>query len=397
VSRRRRRVGRREGISGLAALLVVVGVLLIVLWDRLPPIGSLPIPKPETPGKPAPPSQPSAGGPYEVYFTTPVYPDRPETRRGGIDERFVQFVDASTRSLDVAAYEFDLENVAQAMTRAKSRGVAVRMVTDTDTVNATRDEETQKALKIVRDAGITIVPDERSAIMHHKFAVRDGEEIWTGSWNLTVGDTYRLNNNAVRMRSPELARAFTEEFETMFVQKKFGVGRPRGAVNPPVQVGDMRVQLLFAPEDGVAQKVAERITQASSQIRFLAFSFTHDGIGQAVLDRAKGGVSVAGVFEKTGSETRFSEMGAMKQAGLDVYQDGNPYVMHHKVFVLDGKTTVFGSFNFSDGADRDNDENLLIVDDPGLAGRYLEEAERMLVLARNQASARATPERERPR
>ena len=78
-------------------------------------------------------------GPYEVYFTTPIYPDRPETRRGGIDERFVQFVDAATRSLDVAAYEFDLENVAQAMARAKSRGVAVRMVTDTDTVNATRD------------------------------------------------------------------------------------------------------------------------------------------------------------------------------------------------------------------------------------------------------------------
>src|SRR5688572_24570733 len=259
---RRRRSGRREGVSGLIAFLIVVGVVVWLLWDRLPPLDSLPIPKPDSASKPAPTPQPSAGGPYEVYFTTPVYPDRPDTRRGGIDERFVQFVDASTRSLDVAAYEFDLENVAQAMTRAKSRGVAVRMVTDTDTINATRDEETQKALKIVRDAGITIVPDERSAIMHHKFAVRDGEEIWTGSWNLTVGDTYRLNNNAVRMRSPELARAYTDEFETMFTQKKFGAGRPRGAVTPPIQVGAMRVQVLFAPEDGVALKLAERITQA---------------------------------------------------------------------------------------------------------------------------------------
>ena len=87
----------------------------------------------------------------------------------------------------------------------------------------------------------------------------------------------------------------------------------------------------------------------------------------------------------------------MKQAGLDVYQDGNPYVMHHKVFVLDGKTTIFGSFNFSDGADRDNDENALIVDDPGFAARYLEEVDRMLALARNPSSVRATPERPLPR
>jgi phosphatidylserine/phosphatidylglycerophosphate/cardiolipin synthase-like enzyme len=395
VSRRRRRRAAASGFSGLVAFLIVVGVVVWLMWDRIPGLNT--IPRPDVATKPAPGPSPAATGPYEIYFTTPTYPDRPETRHGGIDERFVQFVDASTRSLDIAAYEFDLENVAQALARAKARGVAVRMVTDTDTVNATRDEVTQKALRIVRDAGITIIPDERSAIMHHKFAVRDGEEIWTGSWNLTVGDTYRLNNNAVRMRSPELAKAFTEEFETMFTQKKFGAGRARGAVTPPVHVGGMRVQVLFAPEDGVAQKVAERIHQATSQIRFLAFSFTHDGIGQAVLDRAKGGVSIAGVFEKTGSETRFSEFGAMKQSGLEVFQDGNPYVMHHKVFVLDGRTTIVGSFNFSDGADRDNDENCLIVDDPGFAGRYLEEVERMLALARNPSSARATPERERPR
>jgi phosphatidylserine/phosphatidylglycerophosphate/cardiolipin synthase-like enzyme len=383
----------------IAAILILIPVVVVLLiWmmrDRIPGLST--IGRPDVATTPAPTLPPVAGGPYEVFFTTPVYPDRPETRRGGIDERFVQFVDSAKRTLDVATYEFDLENVAEAMTRAKSRGVAVRMVTDADTINATRDDATQHALKIVRDAGITIVPDDRSAIMHHKFAVRDADEIWTGSWNLTVGDTYRLNNNAARMQSAELARAFTEEFETMFVEKKFGAGRARGRVNPPVQVGAMRVQVLFAPEDGVAQRIADRIAQTTGQIRFLAFSFTHDGMGRAVTERARGGVPVSGVFERTGSETRFSEFTSMKQAGLDVYQDGNPYAMHHKVFVLDGRTTIFGSFNFSDGADRENDENALIVDDPGLAGQYLAEVERMLALARNPASARATPERERPR
>ena len=87
----------------------------------------------------------------------------------------------------------------------------------------------------------------------------------------------------------------------------------------------------------------------------------------------------------------------MKQAGLDVYQDGNPYVMHHKVFVMDGRTTVFGSYNFSDSADRDNDENCLIVDDPAFAARFNEEVDRMLELAKHPVGARATPEKEPPR
>ena len=71
--------------------------------------------------------------------------------------------------------------------------------------------------------------------------------------------------------------------------------------------------------------------------------------------------------------------------------------MHHKVFVLDGRTVVFGSYNFSDNAERENDENCLIVDDPSLAAAFGGEFERVLEAARNPAQRRATPERERPR
>ena len=45
--------------------------------------------------------------------------------------------------------------------------------------------------------------------MHHKFAVVDEAIVMTGSWNFTEGDTYRLNNNAVIVRSAQLAENFT--------------------------------------------------------------------------------------------------------------------------------------------------------------------------------------------
>jgi phosphatidylserine/phosphatidylglycerophosphate/cardiolipin synthase-like enzyme len=68
---------------------------------------------------------------------------------------------------------------------------------------------------------------------------------------------------------------------------------------------------------------------------------------------------------------------------LQVITDGNPYVMHHKVFIIDEKTVIFGSFNFSDNADTANDENLLIVEDPTMAKAFKAEYDRVLAVAQN--------------
>ncbi len=49
---------------------------------------------------------------------------------------------------------------------------------------------------------------------------------------------------------------------------------------------------------------------------------------------------------------------------------------HHKVFVIDDKTAVTGSFNFSENADQSNDENVIVVTHSGIAAQYLHEFER---------------------
>jgi phosphatidylserine/phosphatidylglycerophosphate/cardiolipin synthase-like enzyme len=327
-----------------------------------------------------------ADGPgWEVAFTVPLRPpdNDPSRHHGGLDARLVALMDRASRTLDVAAYDFDLADVADAMVRAANRGARVRMVTDTDTLENTDDAAVQAAFKTVRDAGIPIVPDNRAPIMHHKFTVIDGEWVEMGSWNYTDGDTYRLNNNMAIWHSRELADNYTAEFEKMFVQRKFGPNKPRGVPYPTLDLAGIRLENYFAAEDGVAAHIIDKVNQAQNSIHFLAFSFTHDGIGQAMLARNQAGVELQGVFETTGSNTPFSEYTRLKQAGADVYQDGNPYAMHHKVILLDGQITIFGSFNFSDNADRDNDENLLVVDDPQFTAHFEQEYQRVLAAARN--------------
>jgi phosphatidylserine/phosphatidylglycerophosphate/cardiolipin synthase-like enzyme len=332
--------------------------------------------------QPAPAQGGASADWYQLFFSTPKYPDKKEYHHGGIDEQLVAFINTATKTIDLADYDFDLENVANALAQAANRGVRVRMVTDTDTLT-NDDPKVQKAFGILKQANIPIVDDQRPAIMHNKFMVVDQAAIWTGSWNFTDGDTYRLNNNAIRIASPELAQNYTAEFEKMFVAHKFGPRKPAGVPHPILTLNGVHVENYFAPEDKVANRVAQRLAQAQQSIHFLAFSFTSDVLGKAVIERAKAGIEVKGVFETTGSETQFSELAPMKKAGIDVLQDGNPYSMHHKVFIIDGRTVIFGSYNFSSNADTDNDENLLIVDDPALAQAFEAEFQRVRDVALN--------------
>jgi phosphatidylserine/phosphatidylglycerophosphate/cardiolipin synthase-like enzyme len=319
---------------------------------------------------------------YELYFNAPVYPDNKANHKGGLDQVLVNFMNSAERTLDVAVYDFDLQNVADAMARAAARGVKVRMVTDTDTIN-NKNEDIQKAIARVKQAKITIIEDNDPDIMHHKFTVVDNKAVSTGSMNYTDGDTYRLNNNMIIIRNELVAQNFTFEFEKMYVNKKFGTDKAKSI--PPYQIllmGSTRVETYFAPEDGVAKRIVDRINTAKTSLNFMAFSFTQNDMGNAILARAKAGVKVSGVFETTGSNTQFSEYKTFSQEGLEVYTDGNPYVMHHKVIIIDDRITIFGSFNFSENADKRNDENLLIVEDPAIARAFKTEYERVLAVAK---------------
>ncbi len=62
--------------------------------------------------------------------------------------------------------------------------------------------------------------------------------------------------------------------------------------------------------------------------------------------------------------------------GAQIRADSNPGTLHSKVMVIDGKTTIIGSFNFSGEADAGNDENMVVVTNTTVARRYLEEFSR---------------------
>lgn len=341
---------------------------------NLPPTTSLP---PTSTGRTA-----LSAGLIKIYFTTPelVYPDRrAQRKKSTLEQAVIADITAAKRSVDVAVFDFDLNEVADALIAAHERGVKVRMVIDSENLST---PEVSEITGRIQDAGVTIVFDERSAFMHNKFVVIDSQIVWMGSWNMTENDTFRNNNNMLRLRSQLAARAFQEEFNQMFVSGLFG---PKKSIlqHPQIMLDDTPIRIYFSPEDGIAAYILTELQQAKQSIRFMAFSYTADPIAEAMITQAQAGMLVQGVFERQNAGGTGAAFEELQSGGVDVLEDGSCYILHHKTIIIDDRIVITGSYNFTSSAERSNDESLVIITDPEIASAYRAEFDRTYALAKS--------------
>ena len=314
------------------------------------------------------------------------------------------FLGAANQSLDLAQYDFNLgpetrEVVGGAIREAAGRVIPVRILYNVDHANPIPvppppepDVELISALGVPSRA-IAGVPD----LMHHKFVVRDGETVWTGSTNWTDDSWSRQENLIVTVDSRDLAHAFTLAFDELW---ETGSVEQSGRVEPrPVEVDDVRVKPWFTPGNGEAlsHRIAKKIAQAK-RVRICSPVITAAPVlatlAQVLTD---GKADVAGCVDATQVEEVVRQWHAngnvaWKLPLLDRIMQGpfsgkpsEPWeatgslhnFMHAKVVVADD--IVFtGSFNLSHSGEK-NAENVLEIRDAGLAAElseYVDEVRR---------------------
>lgn len=347
--------GRSRASFGAVAVLLLIGGLFFFFQRS----GTAP-----APARPA-----DGNGAYDVYFTEPVA-QTAQSYRGGPDEELARAIESAKISVDVAAYAFDLWSIQEALIAAHHRGLRVRMVVESDNLLVPEVEA------LVQE-GIPVLGDRREPLMHHKFAVIDGQEVWTGSMNLTLSSAYHDHNNLLRLRSPEIAQDFTREFEEMFAEDRFGQLSLKDTPYPGILLDGRRVEVLFSPDDEVVERILEQIGGATSSIDVLAYVFTSNDIAEALLERAAAGVVVRGVLDGGQAMAAGGEYARLRQAGLDVRLYQGEGIMHHKVIVVDQAVVITGSYNFTRSAEEYNDEAVLVLHDPDLASWFLAEFDRL--------------------
>ena len=234
---------------------------------------------------------------------------------------------------------------------------------------------------MLQEAGIEVRSDTRSALMHNKFWIFDGQIVWTGSTNITENGIFKQDNNVIVIHSPELATIYEREFQEMW-DGQFGPRSPSTLDEQIVTVNGSRIVVVFTSEDPALENaIVPIVRSATTSIRFLTFSFTDYPLADAMSQRHQAGVDVAGVFERVGSETEAAELRTLMCRKVPVKQDGNPSFMHHKLIVVDERIVITGSMNYSTNAETNNDENVIIIDNAEIARLYLQEVDRVWNLA----------------
>jgi phosphatidylserine/phosphatidylglycerophosphate/cardiolipin synthase-like enzyme len=304
------------------------------------------------------------------------------------------WIDAASASLDIAIYDFDAKEgatapIGTALEAAARRGVAVRVAFNTEptpSAEAARpmraDPNAVDALEIptrgIADAG---------SLMHHKYAVRDGRHLWTGSTNWTEDAFTREENVVLELDDvPQIGAAYTANFEHLW---RHGHLDRSGSTGPDTALDHgVEAQPLFAPAPPWLSLAAARmIASADRRIRLCSPVVT-------------AGVVLAALAEQVGRQ-KLELTGAFDRTQMDEVQDqwsevphnrwkiaawrtiapqlsgkvSTPYApgavhdyMHAKVLVVDDEIMT-GSFNFSRHGD-DNAENVLHLRSEELALRF---------------------------
>jgi len=271
------------------------------------------------------------------------------------NKALVDFLDTAHSSIHCALYELDLPDVrSKILEKQANPDIDVKIVTDSD---------------YLYEFNHSFVKIDSWGLMHNKFCVIDGKKVSTGSMNPTVNDATKNNNNLLLFDSIALSSNYEDEFQEMW-NGTFKKGE--NVRSPSVRINQTEVRSYFCPEDKCADKVKEELGKAKASISFMTFSFTHKEIANILLLKHQENLTLQGVMEAR-QVTKDSVFQQLEYQGIDVLKDKNKANMHHKVFIIDNKTVVTGSFNPTNGGDSRNDENLLIINDERIANAFVEE------------------------
>jgi phosphatidylserine/phosphatidylglycerophosphate/cardiolipin synthase-like enzyme len=301
------------------------------------------------------------------------------------------FVAAAEKTLEVAVYDVNLPSpvcsvVHDAFAAANERGVAIRLAYNVDyrkdTPPVPPPPQTVPAFVEAfpfPTEPIPGVPD----LMHHKYVVRDGAAVWTGSTNWTVDSWTREENVIVTVDSASLAARYLEDFEQLWTTRI--VSRSGKVDTAPVD-GGMRAWFCPGRGEKLAHRIAKAIGSAQRRIRIASPVISSGPIlGTLAQVASDGKVDLAGVVDATQIEEVLQQWhdngnsdwkSPLLRASLTrapfsgkrstPYGPGTVHdYMHAKVTVADD-TVFVGSFNLSHSGEM-NAENVLELVDAGIA------------------------------
>ena len=320
------------------------------------------------------------------------------SERAGVNSdltgRLVEFISQTQRSLDCAIYDLRHPHILTALQEVARSGKRLRIAFDASkerTGGLSGDPKPDGVEKALDAAGLLpyATPVHNSGhLMHNKFLIRDEQTLWTGSANFTVGGLEKQDNNCLTIRDQGVIAQYGAIFNDL-LSGQHSHSRHYSTLEAAhiqtIQAGAKPsvVSAFFSPSEGewIEQTLIQALN-AAKRVRVMAFLMSDPGVLGALARFKDPAADIQGVIDPHGMQDVLRYRSADDPAYWFMRDRRfvaapshafNPHAeqdfMHNKVMILDDHLVVTGSFNFSENAEL-NDENMLILNSAQVAAAY---------------------------
>ena len=298
------------------------------------------------------------------------------------NQSIFNLISSATKNISIAIAFFQEENpgspgtISKALVDAKNKGVDVKVILDNDTDN-------QDIYNYLISNGVSVINDEvandAKHIMHDKFIVVDSSKVLLSTANFVFDDIFHNNNTAIYIESKAIAYFFEQEFLQMWNSGngKFGTDKTVDySFIAFIKYSGRTIVFegYFSPQDYTDKKkipnmVYGYISRAQSSVYFASYIFTNSSyvknVYEGIVNASNNGCVVKGVFDELlNLDSRGRRIYWFIDNGTDIAIDVHPYKMHAKLFTIDNKVAIIGSWNPTKSATINHDEYILVIRDP---------------------------------
>ena len=310
-------------------------------------------------------------------FKTPSREVRTEAGKA-----LIEVINKAQKSIDFAFYGLSGQNeILDALINAQKRGVNIRGIVDKNIENKNDYSGTEYS---IQKLGENVIKTDYKAeieklnkiknkeidfkydffkghIMHNKFCIIDDEIVWTGTVNISSTGTGGFNeNNACLIRSKNFAQVFKKEFEQMYVKELFHENKV-SLYSKKININDANVEVYFSPNNKIIDTVILPVVENAQNYIYLSmFLITDRKITKSLIDAHNRGVEIKMIIDAHHAQQAYTKHETLRKAGIKVKVENWAGKMHAKTVIIDDKTVITGSANWTYSAFKHNDENLLV-------------------------------------
>jgi phosphatidylserine/phosphatidylglycerophosphate/cardiolipin synthase-like enzyme len=120
----------------------------------------------------------------------------------------------------------------------------------------------------------------------------------------------------------------------------------------------------------IRERVRPLVKAAKERVDVGIFYLTHKHLAGDLIDAHLRGVKVRVILDATAAVNGYTKHELLRAAGIPVKVENWGGKMHMKTAMIDGRTVITGSMNFTTAGEDGNDENVVIIHSEEIAAQY---------------------------